>query len=325
MRNRLFWLLTLPAPLWAPNDDGAPPAGATPPAGAGEAPPAGGAPAAKWFESADLLTEDERKWLGSKGLTLDDPAQAAAKLLRGHRNAEQFIGKGVDKILERPAEGQEFGDWARANAKALGLPDAPDGYDLSPPESWPKDAAWDKDFEAKFRDFAHKNGMPPAMAKAAVGIYAEKIQAMTADVDRQYQEANAKMMADLERDYGDKAPLMIARAKMGAQAVAEKAGFDADALAAITSRIARDAGGDAMAIKFMNAIGEMLGEDSAIGLGAGGGGGLGPTRADAEAALRDFTKSGGEWAVAAAKNDQAAINRLRPKFDALTKQLAAFK
>lgn len=330
MRNRMPWLMaiSLPLPLWAP-EDGTPPGGGdpTPPPGNAAppaAPPSDGAPAPKWFEGGDLLTADERAWLGAKGLTLDDPAEAAAKLLRGHRSAEQFIGKGVEKIIERPADGQDYGEWARANAKALGLPDAPEGYDLAPPDSWPKDMPWDAGFEAQFREFAHKSGMPPAMAKAAVGIYAGKMQALAADADAKFAEANTKMMAELERDYGEKMPAVLARAKQGAQAIAEKAGFDAEALASLTNRITKDAGGDAMAIKFMAAIGELLGEDAGVGLGNGNGNGFGPTRADAEAALADFTKADGEWARASAARDQTAIARLRPKFDQLTKQLAAF-
>lgn len=317
MRKR--WLFTLPLPLWAPEDGGAaPPAEgtpATPPAGEGAPPPA----AAKWFEGSDALSDDDRKWLTGKGLTVEDPAQAAMKAVKGWQAAEKYIGKGVDKILERPAEGQDWSDWARANAAALGLPESAEAYDLTAPEGWPKDLPWDADFEGKFRELAFKTGMSPAMAKAAVGIYAEKIQAMTADIQQEYQKANAKMMADLERDYGDKAPRVVARAKLGAQAIAEKAGFDADALAAITNRITMDAGGDAMAIKFMAAIGEMMGEDTAIGLGAGGGGG---TLADAQAALAAFTAKDSDFAKAVASSDHVALARLRPQYDALAKAVA---
>lgn len=320
MRNR--WLFTLPLPLWAPEDGGAPPPAegtpATPPAGDGAPPPAG----AKWFEG-DALTDEDRTWLTAKGIPLDDPAAAAVKLAQGHRNAEKYIGKGVDKILERPAEGQDWGDWARANAAALGLPDKAEAYDLSAPESWPKDLPWDTDLEAKFRDLAFKSGMPPAMAKATVGIFAERMAALAGDVDRQFAEANGKMMADLEREHGAALPRVLAQAKQGAQALADWAGLDKDALAAFTNRISKDAGGDAMAIKVMAAIGARLGEDTAIGLGAGGGGGA-ASKADAQAALADFMKPGGAYYVAVEKGDTAEIARLKPQFDQLAAAVAAF-
>lgn len=310
MRKR--WLFTLPLPLWAPEDGGAPP----PAEGTPATPPAG----AKWFEG-DALTDEDRTWLTAKGIPLDDPAAAAVKLAQGHRNAEKYIGKGVDKILERPAEGQDWGDWARANAAALGLPDKAEAYDLSAPEGWPKDLPWDTDLEAKFRDLAFKSGMPPAMAKATVGIFAERMAALAGDVDRQFAEANGKMMADLEREHGAAMPRVLAQAKQGAQALADWAGLDKDALAAFTNRISKDAGGDAMAIKVMAAIGARLGEDTAIGLGGGDGGGA-ATLSDAQAALAAFTAKDGEFAKAVAASDHVTLARLRPKYDALTKAVA---
>jgi hypothetical protein len=109
----------------------------------------------------------------------------------------------------------------------------------------------------------------------------------------------------------------------GAQAIAEKAGLDAEALTAVTARLSKDMG-DAQTIRFMAAIGELMGEDSGVGLGQGSGGGLTATRSAAEAALADFMKPDGEWAKAAQSRDSAAINRLRPKFDQLTRAVAAF-
>lgn len=48
------------------------------------------------------------------------------------------------------------------------------------------------------------------------------------------------------------------------------------------------------------------------------------TRAQAEQALAEFMKPDGEYAKAAAMRDTATINRLRPKFDQLTRAVAAF-
>lgn len=293
-------------------------AATTPPAAATPAEP----PAARWFENAELVNPDEVAWLRSKGLTLDDPAQAAAKLLKGHRSAEQYIGKGVDKIIERPADGQAYAEWARNNAAALGLPETVDGYTFAPPETWPKDAPWDKDFEAKFRAVAFEQGLPPAAAQKVVDLYAERMAGLLAEVDAKGKEADAKMMADLERDYGDQVPAVLARARQAAQAVMEKAGIDQQAIDLVSRRLSQDMG-DAAVIRVMNAIGEMMGEDTALGLGASNGG-LAATRADAEAALHEFMKPGGEWYQASLMNDRAAMDRLRPKFDQLTKAAARF-
>ncbi|RWR34995.1 hypothetical protein D2T29_00520 [Sinirhodobacter populi] len=318
--NRRFWLRF--GPVWAPEDGGAAggdaaaaAAAAAAQAGAGEPPPA------KWFEG-DLLTADERTWLGAKGLNLDDPLQAIPKLVRGHRSAEQYMGKGVDRIIERPADGQAYAEWARANAAALGLPEAAEGYQITPPESWPKDAQWDTGFETAFRKVAFEEGLPPAAANKLVGLYAEKVKGLADAAEQGYAEANTKMMGELSREYGDQVPVVIARAKQGAQAIAEKAGLDAEALTAVTSRLSRDMG-DAQTIRFMAAIGELMGEDSAIGLGKGAGTGLTSTRSQAEQALADFMKPDGEWAKASMNRDPGAIARLRPKFEQLTRAVAA--
>lgn len=335
MRNTTRWPLAfaLRLPLFAPDDGGAPPAdppAAQPPAPAAAdpapaaAPPAdppAAAPSAKWFENEKLVTAEDLAFLKAKGLTVEDPVEAAVKAARNHRSAEQFIGKGVDKIIERPAEGQDYGEWARGNAKALGLPETADGYDLAPPESWPKDMPWDSAFEAKFREFAFKSGLPAGAAKAAVGLYAEKIQSLAADADKAYAEANTKMMAELEREYGAAFQSRLAKAKQGAQLVAEKAGLDVEAIQALGGRLAKDIG-DAQVIKFMATLGDMLGEDNLVGAGTGGG--FGQTKADAEAALAEFMKPDGEFAKASQANDPAAIARLKPKFDALTKAVTKF-
>ena len=326
--NKRFWLRF--APVWAPEgggagaaeggagDDAAAAAAAAAAAQAG----AGDPPAAKWYDG-EALTADERTWLGNKGLNLDDPMEAIPKLVRGHRNAEQFMGKGIDRIMERPADGQAYAEWARANAAALGLPEKAEGYTLAPPESWPKDAQWDTGFEAEFRKVAFEEGLPPTAANRLVALYAEKVKGLSDAAEAGYAQANAAMMGELAKDYGEQVPAVIARAKLGAQAIAEKAGLDGEALTAVTARLSRDMG-DAQVIRFMAAIGEAMGEDSAVGLGAGAGAGLTGTRAAAEQALADFMKADGEWAKASMSRDVGAIARLKPKFDQLTRAVSAF-
>lgn len=312
--NKRFWMRF--APVWAPEDGGAG-------AGADDAAVATGEQtAAKWFEG-DILTADERTWLGTKGLNLDDPLQAIPKLVRGHRSAEQYIGKGIDRIIERPGEGQSYAEWARANAAALGLPEAAEGYQIAPPESWPKDAQWDTGFEAEFRKIAFEEGLPSAAANKLVALYAEKVKGLNDAAEQGYAQANTAMMGELARDYGEQVPAVIARAKQGAQAIAQKAGLDGEALTAVTARLSRDMG-DAQTIRFMAAIGELMGEDTSVAMGAGAGAGLIATRAQAEQAFAEFMKPDGEWAKASLARDPGAISRLRPKFDQLTRAVAAF-
>jgi hypothetical protein len=118
---------------------GAAPAGEPAPGAAAAAAPAA---AAKWFEDA-AYSPEERSWLAAKGLAEDDPMAAMPKLVKGHRAAEQRIGKGLDAIIEKPAKDQPYDEWVKANREALGLPADEKGYQVAPPENWPKDLPWD--------------------------------------------------------------------------------------------------------------------------------------------------------------------------------------
>ncbi|WP_186008593.1 hypothetical protein, partial [Salmonella enterica] len=79
--------------------------------------------------------------------------------------------------------------------------------------------------------------------------------------------------------------------------------------------------GDANTIRFMAAIGDMMGDDGAVGLGKGGG--LTTTPAEARAALARMRSRDGDYAKAYAKGDRAEMERLRPTIDRLTKIAAS--
>ncbi|AQS46544.1 hypothetical protein BMG03_01055 [Thioclava nitratireducens] len=306
-----------------PNDPPADPPPSDPPKDPPPAAPPADPPAAKWFEDEKMLDAEDREWLKSRGLTLDDPKEAIPKLVRGHRSAEKHIGRGVDKILEKPAEGESYADWAKKNAEALGLPKEIDGYEVAKPENWAKDAPWDTDLEAQAKKIAHEQGVPPAALNQFVALYAGKVAALSSDAEESYKQANAKMMEDLHSEYGAQAQAVMAKAQQVASFAAEKIGLDQESLEAVIGRLSKDMG-DAQTIRFMNVFAEAIGEDSGIGLGKGASSGLTGSRSDAQAALSDFMKADGEWAKASAAGDRATIERLRPKFDQLTKAVASF-
>ncbi len=309
-------------PLWAPEgaaggtDGGAAgnEAAAAAQAAAAAAAPQGAA-ATPWWQAPDFGTE-EQDWLRARGLTEDDVTKVVPKLVKGHRLAEQRLGRGVDKILDKPAEGQSYSDWARANAAALGLPDKEEGYAVKRPEGWPKDAPWDGDFEAQARKLAFDAGVPPAAFQGFVDLYAAKVAGLEQAAAEGMARDQAAMMAELQRDFGAQTEAVITRARQGAEVVAQKAGLTPDQIAELGQVLGAKTG-NATAIRFMAAIGEMLGED--IGVGMGRGGPLTMTPADARAQLAAFTAEGGEWAKAAASGNASKIAELRPKFEQLAK------
>lgn len=304
---------------FAPPDE-PPPGGDTPPPPTGDTPPPPGGdttppPSAKWWEAKDY-TDEERQWLTARGMAEDDPNTALQKAIKGHRAAEQRIGKGLDSILDKPGKDEPYADWVAKNRDALGLPKDEKGYEVKRPETWPKDAPWDDKSEASAKAIALKYGVPPAALQELVALQAQNAMDTYGQAAAMGDEAKRALMADLEKDYGDQTSAVIQRARLGAQAVGEKAGLQADAIANL-SDVLTDKLGDANTIRFMAAIGDMLGDDGALGLGKGGG--LSTTPAEARAELARLRSPDGDYYKATASNNRAEIDRLKPTIDRLTR------
>lgn len=315
--------------LRAPADDGTAAGAAAGAGGGGAADPAAaaaaaaaagagaggaGAPAAKWFET-DGYTAEDRDWLAAKGFALDDPVAALAKISKSARGAEKLLGKGPEGLLERPAKDQALTDWIKANAGALGLPDKAEAYAAKPPEGWPKDLTWNGDLEGAARTVAFDNGVPPKVHQAYVDLFAREMMRIDTEARSKFEAANTAMLADLTRQFGDKVALVEARARQGAQFVAEKAGLDGAAIEHISTMLSMKTG-DAATIKFMAKIGELLGEDTGISVGRSGGG-LGMSAQDARAEAARLRSRDGEYAKAVAAGDRVALTRLKPHLDTL--------
>lgn len=278
-------------------------------------PPAATQPAAKWWEG-DKFADPARNYLTAKGLTVDDPMEAMPKLIDIAANAEKRIGKGLDTILDKPAKDQTYPDWVAQNRAALGLPADEAAYQVAPPEGWPKDAQWDTAREAKAKAIALKYGVPKEGLQELINLQAEAVMEMNASGAAMSEQAKRELMADLEKDFGTQTPAVIQRARQGAEAVATKAGLSSEAIANLSDAM-MDKIGDANVIRFMAAIGDMMGDDGAVGLGKGGA--LTTTPAEARAQLAALRAEGGEYYVATNKRDSAAMARLQPKIDMLTR------
>lgn len=302
-------LIMAPARRFAPEGEGAGGAGA---AGGG----AGGGAAEKWWQGADY-SDEERQWLTARGLTEDDPAKVVPKLVKGHRAAEQRLGRGVDSVIDRPKDGQTLADWMREQKDVFGLPAAEADYKLDRPKDLPESVAWNGDLEAKARKVAFDQGMTGGQLQAMTELYAGVVSDMGKQADAEFAAANQQMMAALERDWGKETPARLAQARQAAGVLAEKAGLDAAGIEAVSSVLSLKAGGDAAAIRMFAALGEMMGEDRLV---AGSGtSGLGLTPVEARARAAQMRSPDGAWAKAVASNDRAEIARLRPEIERLDK------
>lgn len=295
-------------------DGGAPDAG-------GDAGNSGGDPGAddtgpKWWQG-EALTAQQREQLTNTGLTLDAPELAVAKLLDMEAAAQRKLGKPADQLMDKPGEGQDVAEWLRQNGDLFGVPETADKYDISRPEDWPKDAGWNEGLEGKLRELGHKHGVSNAAMNDLVGLYAGEVQSLLSDADQDLAAANLEMQNSLQKDWGDQYAAKVAQARQAASVLAEAAGLDMDAMANIAS-VLKPKVGDAATIKMFAAIGDLMGEDTAGGLGKGGAG-LGDTPAQARAELAKQESPGGDWFEATKAKDRATMQRLQPRMEQLRK------
>lgn len=286
-------------------------------AGAGSDTVAAGGDAApvRWWEGDKF--KDYRPMLEAKGLTLEDQGDVIAKLAKSEMAAQAKLGKPADQLLSKPGKDESITDWMKANAEMFGIPEAADKYEISKPESWPKDAKWDDSLEAKVREIGHAQGMSNSAVKAMVDLYAGTVLDMDRNAQTTLESANAAMMADLQKDWGDQTQAKLTLAAQGASVVAEKAGLDATAMENLAATLQPKIG-DAGTMRIFAAIGEMLGDDMIV-QGGGGGGSLGTTPAEARAELARLKGAGGEYYEAVSKRDKATLDRLKPTIERLTK------
>lgn len=273
----------------------------------------------QWHEDARF--EPFRPVLSAKGLdTLDDPMEALTRVLDMHANAEKKLGKGADQLLTRPEEGQTQAEWMAANRAAFGLPDTADSYEITRPESWPEDAEWDGELEAAARRIAYDEGLSGAALQKMTDAYAEAMQRMMSGAEAQLADARKAMMSDLNRDWGRETDTRIARAQQAASTVATHLGLDSDGLASIAQTL-KASTGDAGVIQLFDLIGDLLGDDKALGIGKGSGA-FGMTPEQARAELDSLRAPGGAYYDAVNASDRTALARLRPRIEQLSKVAA---
>lgn len=280
----------------------------------------GGNTGAKWWEDKRFDT-DTQSQLKALGLTVDDPLDAVKSLAGMEKNAKAKLGKGVNQLMEKPGEGQDVGEWLRQNGELFGIPEAPEKYDIKPPEDWPKEAEWDTDFEAEARKIAHEEGIPTKALQRMTQLYAGKVAGMLSGAESELQSATAAMMDDLKKDWGDQLNSRISLAQQASSVMAEQIGMDATQMENLRSVLSAKTG-DANTIRFFAKIGEMLGEDHAGGLNAKGSA-LAMTPADARSEIEAMKKADSEYMQAMKRKQEngsdAEFDRLHQRKLQLTK------
>lgn len=269
------------------------------------------------------LPEETQGFVKAKGLAEATPDDAVRRVLDMARNAEKKLGKPADRLIDRPAEGQDLTEWLASQRETLGLPADAKGYATAPPEGFPE-AAWDADLATRAADLAHKLAVPKAAHDAYVRMFAEHVQGMDTRITEQIEAAQTAMKSELTREWGDQTDLRIERAAQAARALAEDAGLDTDALSNVGHVLAKGTG-DAAVIRLFDALARATSEDSAGGLGKGGGLSMGPAQAQAQLAAMRGPDSEYQKALAEARTtgNRANLTRLEAERERLIGIIAA--
>lgn len=222
--------------------------GGTPPAGTPPTPPAGHGIAWLPADMADpevIGTVQAKQWQG--------PADA----IKGYANLERLLGADrAGRTITIPKDETDVDGWKAVYAK-LGAPETPEGYELPVPQG--QSDAFAKQAAAWF----HEAGVPKGQAAKLAGKWNEYMAAQVQASEQAEAEALKAEHEALAKDWG--AGPAAETQKEIARRAAVKLGLDEASIGAL-EKVA----GFSKVMKAFAKMGELLGEDKAVGIDAGG-------------------------------------------------------
>lgn len=135
-----------------------------------------GTPPPAWHESIIAKGADGAESLADPASWLDNAPKPLGDFIRQNMTAARAKTEGMLKL---PGEADPPEAWDSV-WKALGRPDAPEGYGIKAPEKLPDGVAWDDAFAGEFAKFAHQAGMPKAHAEKLLAWHTEQMGAQVA-------------------------------------------------------------------------------------------------------------------------------------------------
>lgn len=251
----------------APGGEGA---GGGAPGGGGAGNGAGGANVDTLF---DGFSDEMKNWAINKGFT--KPADFATAAM----SAEKMLG-GKTLPAPDPSNPEKLAEWE--GWKALGVPEAADGYKVERPQL-AEGIEWDEAAEGMFRELAHKHHFTPGQFQAAVELYANLVSQQSGQALAQAAAKWEDVKGELVREWGPaefQKRVDVAREAIRHYARDERGKPLVDE--AVVQRI-NMALGDAGTIRFFADIGMQLAEQRIIGGSTGIQFGMTPQQAVAKA------------------------------------------
>ncbi|NJB68526.1 hypothetical protein GGQ74_002199 [Desulfobaculum xiamenense] len=219
-----------------------------------------------WIE--DAIPEDAVCEIGGERIALRDhpglrefrsPADMARSLL----HARALVGRktiGLIPLSEDATDEDRLGFDAELR-RVVGVPDTPDGYELTMPEGTEPDP----EFVGWFRGAAHELGLSPAQAQGLADRYNALVGGHLDAEARREDERRAKGRERLTALWGARAEENAAIARRGFERSAQAAGLDAEATCAFLDRH----GDEVEVLRIFHKVGMAFREDSLAG-GDGG-------------------------------------------------------
>lgn len=200
-----------------------------------------------------------------------------AELVRGFDNAQQFIGKPADRLVEIPPDIDDAG--RMAVLEKMGHPKNFEDYKVTAPKGAEDALKVDSPNFKALAEAAHKMGVHPKQFQGIVDMFGSQLVAGQKQMADAEIQRNADNVTALKTKWGEAFDAKVASANLAV----EKLGGDKAGMEALRESINRAGlGTDGPLLNALAKVGEMMAEDE-----GGGDKGTGITRAMTPDAAKD--------------------------------------
>lgn len=154
---------------------------------------------------------DRPEWLPEK-FWRNDKADVES-LAKSYQGLEQLLGKKAQAIV--PPSEKSTPEEVAAYRKAIGVPDAPEGYNLKP-EQLPEGVVWDENVAKRAAELAYKHNVPAAAMQEFMKFDMERAALMNQAAAQMIETQLESGRAELKAVWGDKMPEKIELARRAA-------------------------------------------------------------------------------------------------------------
>lgn len=243
--------------------------GATGGAGTGGDGSGGAGDGKPWYETRAWKDPALKEFAVRNGYHNGTAEEALEKALKGEMTAAAKLGKNPSRLAELPEEGGSVTDFLKANAKAFGVPDSIDKYQLKVPEGLPEGMPIDQDMLSAFTKNAFEAGLPPQIAQATVDFYANHMGEWMSKTQSEIEVAEKKLEGQLKEKWGGNWEQNRDLGARAFQAIASQMGLDADAARNVAMKL-NEGMGDVHLVQFTHGLASLISEDQLLAPRRGG-------------------------------------------------------